>query len=145
MDEETKARLATLFQRQARRRSAPAVLKAWEDVGVAAVCLSDEKCEEVTTWLRVHWTDPHLRVPGFEDHLSSIASGGDLTIVMALWHWDASVAVIVPSAGLVRIGHRLGVIYPDGFLAADQHLESGLLVDIDDHEGIGIALIHPGS
>jgi hypothetical protein len=142
MGDSEKARLLELRQRQERKRRTPAVLRAWNGCGVVAAALAQDRQEEVASWLRQRWRAPTEPVANLHDSLASILEGEDLAILMDFWEWGEAVAVLVPSAGLLRTKDRLREIYPEGFLVVNQHLSRALLVDFDDHSrGAEIALI----
>jgi hypothetical protein len=135
MDGPDKARLAKLLHRQKRRRRAPEILRSWERSGVTATLLADDRHQVLVAWLRANWKQPHQRVTQVRGHLRAIVDDHDFVIVVNVWEWDEAVAVLAPAEGLLRIENELRKIYPDGFLVADQRLQSALIVDFDDHAG----------
>lgn len=142
MDQKDQARAWTLKRRQARKVRVPAALKAWTELGIAAVALGHERSEVVVTWLRANWREPDEQAGALRPLLEDLAVGLDAVIVLDFWQWDEAVAVLVPSAGLLRIVDRMREIHPDGFLATDPLLTKGLLVDFDDEvRKMGVARI----
>lgn len=142
MDDHEKTRLAKLLWRKQRRHRTPDVLRAWEQQGLCATSLPDDRQEELVLWLRTNWVLPHHTVADVGDHLSAIVGGEDFMIVMNFWDWDSGVAVLAPAQGLLGIKSKLRQIYPDGFLVADQRSQSGLIVDFDDHaDGAEVSVI----
>lgn len=118
------------------------MLESWRSRGVPASALTDERSEQVIGWLRANWREPQGPIADVEHHLQLLTEGVDAVVVLDFWRWDDAVAVLVPVSGLLRITHGLREIYPDGFLAADQSLSKGLLVDFDEHvQGAEIAEI----
>lgn len=142
MDDDEKARLAKLLQRQQRKTRAPAMLRVWGENSVSVTSLPDDRHEELVSWLRANWDPPHEAVADVGDHLRAIIGEEDLVVVMNFWDWDEAVAVLAPAKGLLRIKGRLRQIYADGLLIADQRLRSALLVDFDDHaDGAEVSVI----
>jgi hypothetical protein len=132
MDDQDKARLTELLQRQKRKASLPAVRRAWEKRGVAIAPLSDDRHKELVAWLRANWPSTLEPVTGIHSDLSKVVGGHDFMILMDFWGWEEAVAALVPAKALSRTEQYLREIYPDGFLIADQQLKSGLLVNFED-------------
>ena len=146
MDDQKRARLATLLHRQTRAGRTPEMLEAWRNLGVRATALSHERSEQVIGWLRANWREPDQLVVDLERHLAPATESLDAIAVLDFWRWDEAVAVLVPASSLLGTARRLQEIYQDGFLAVDQLISTGLLVDFDEHVvGARIALVGSGA
>jgi hypothetical protein len=143
MDNQQRARLSTLLQRQQRKLRTPSVLDAWRKRGIAVSAVNDERCEQVVGWLRTNWTQPTTPSDDLQNELETLARDANALLVVDFWQWDEAVAVLVPAGGLLRTASELRQIYPDGFMVADQGLSAALLVDFDDVDGSQVATIRP--
>ena len=135
MDGHDETRLAELLQRQKRKSHAPAILRAWADRGATATLLADSQHAELISWLRANWRQPDQSVAEIHGHVSAVVGRQHFVIVANFWEWDEAVAILVSATDVLRIENKLRQIYPDGFLIVDQHLQSALIVDFDDHAG----------
>ena len=143
MDEEKRTRLSLLLKRQARKRRVPGILEAWRSCSVRATALSHERAEHFTDWVKANWRSPDERVADSGQCIRQMAAGLDALLFLDLWHWDEAVGALVPARSALRVTSRLRVIYPSGFVAADQALSRALVVDFDDHvDGAEMAWIN---
>lgn len=143
MDEQQRARLSTLLQRQQRKLRTPIVMDAWRRLGIAVSAVNDERAEQIVGWLRTNWTQPTTPSADLQNELETLTRDADALLVVDFWQWDEAVAVLVPAGGLLRTANELHQIYPDGLMVADQRLSAALLVDFDDVDGTQVATLRP--
>jgi len=144
MDDQQRARLSTLLQRQQRKLRTPSVLDAWLERGIPVSAVNDEKCEQMIGWLRTNWRQPDTPSIDLKSQLETLTRNADALLVVDFWQWDEAMAVLVPAGGLLRTIDKLREIYPDGFMVADQSVSVAVLVDFDDHVACAqVATIRP--
>jgi hypothetical protein len=144
MDQPRRSRLDTLLLQNRRRRRAPVLIEACERIGVSATAVSDERFDEVLSWVRAVWKQPRQEVDDLEGYITSFIDGMDEVIIMDFWAWDKAIVLVVSADELAINKSRIQTIYPDGLLFADLALSRALIVHFDSHDHYtNISLVGP--
>ena len=94
--------------------------------------LSDVRHDGIVEQLR--GSDTRTRAVGsLQSILAELAGDGDMVLIVG-WGIDNEPALLIRSDALAGAGASLRMLYPDGFLAADQPVTRALIVDFDDSD-----------
>jgi hypothetical protein len=127
-------KLNKLLKQNQRRRRAPELVQKWATLGVAASVIADDRHWKVIDRLKGGFSWPLQFVENLRELVHDFVAIADAVTILG-WDIESEPALLVSSAGLLRVMPQIEPIYPDGFILINDTESTVLLVDFDEYEG----------